>query len=169
MLGIIYRSLDQSSFIDELNIALKELASQGYEAYFLGDFNKNLFFEGQYVLKKSYAKLKEAQSNQRLLKPYLEICSAFVLTQQINKLTRSTLKTSALLDHILTNSKESVTRHAVISLGLSDHDLVLCTRKTKCFKSTKDNTISVRTYKNYSKKLLEERSIKIKIPNYLLF
>ena len=168
-LGIIYRSLDQSSFIDELNIALKELASQGNETYFLGGFSKNLFFEGQYVLKKSYAKLKEAQSNQRLLKPYLEICSAFVLTQLINKLTRSTLKTSSLLDHILTNLKESVTRHAVISLGLSDHDLVLCTRKTKCFKSRKNNTISVRTYKNYSKKLLEERLIKIKFQTICYF
>ena len=42
----------------------------------------------------------------RLLKPYLEIYSAFVLTHQINNPTRSTLKTLSLLDYILTNSKE---------------------------------------------------------------
>ena len=53
MLGIIYRSPDLSSFIDYFNIALKELASQSNETYFLGDFNINLFFEGHYVLKKS--------------------------------------------------------------------------------------------------------------------
>ena len=35
---------------------LKELASQGNKTYLLGDIN--LFFEGQYVLKKSYAKLR---------------------------------------------------------------------------------------------------------------
>ena len=35
---------------------LKELASQGNEMYLLGD--RNLFFDGQYVSKKSYAKLR---------------------------------------------------------------------------------------------------------------
>ena len=33
----------------------------------------------------------------------------------------------------------------------------------------KNNIISVRTYKNYFKKLLEERLTKMKIPSYLLF
>ena len=78
------------------------------------------------------------------------------------------MKTSSLLYHILTTSKESVTQHGVITLELSDHDLIFCTRKTKCFKS-RNNTISGRTYKNYSQKLLEERLTKLKIPNYLLF
>ena len=82
---------------------LKELASQGNKTYLLGEFNINLFFEGHYVLQKSYTKLKEAQSNQRLLGTYLEISSAFDLTQLTNKPTRSSLKTSSLLDHILTN------------------------------------------------------------------
>ena len=168
-LGIIYRPPEKSSFIDDFNIVLKELPSQRNETYFLGDFNINLFFERSLRLKKSYAKRREAQSNQRLLKPYLRICSAFGLTQMINRLTRSTLKTSSLLDHILTNSKECVTQHGVIILGLSDHDFIFCTRKIKCFKSRKHNTISVRTYKNYSKKLLEERLTKMKILNYLSF
>ena len=63
------------------NLLTNYLASQGNKKYFLGDFNINLFFEGHYILKKSYVKLKEAQSNQRLLKPYLEICSAFGFSQ----------------------------------------------------------------------------------------
>ena len=53
---------------------MESVQKQGSSLWVSGDFNINLFFEGQYVLKKSYAKLKEAQSNQRLLKPYLEIC-----------------------------------------------------------------------------------------------
>ena len=52
MLGIIYRPPDQSSFIGDFNIALKELASQGNVNYFLRDLNINLFFEGHYVIKK---------------------------------------------------------------------------------------------------------------------
>ena len=98
--------------------------------YSLVDFNVNLFNQGHYVLKR-YTKFKEAQSNQRLLKPYFEICSAFGLTQLINKPTRSTLKISSLLDHILTNSKESVIQHVVITLRLSGHDFIFCTRKIK--------------------------------------
>ena len=47
MLGIIL-----SSFIDDFDIALKELGSEGNETYFHVDFNINLFFEGHYILKK---------------------------------------------------------------------------------------------------------------------
>ena len=84
-LGIPYRPPDHSSFIDGFNIELKELVSQGNEPCFLWNFNLNLFFEGQYILKKSNAKLNEAQSNQRLIRSYLDICSTFGLTQLINK------------------------------------------------------------------------------------
>ena len=136
-------SKDEISYFDDFNIALKELTSQGNQTYFLGDFN---------IIRHTKTHTQEAQANQRLLKPYLEACSAFGLTQLINKPTRSTLKTLSLLDHILTNSKESVTQHGVITSGLSDHNIIFCTRKTKCFKTRKHNTISVRTYKNYSKK-----------------
>ena len=76
-LGIIYRLLDQSRFIDDFNIVLKNLASQGIETYFLRDFNINLFFETHYFLKKSYTKLKEAQSNQRLQETLLRDAFSF--------------------------------------------------------------------------------------------
>ena len=115
-LGIIYRLPYQLSFINDFNIALKELAPQTNETYFLGYLN--LFFGCHYVFKKTCTKFIEAQSNHRLLKPYSEIRSAFGLTQLINKPTRSTLKTSSLLDNILTSSKESVTQHGVIILGI---------------------------------------------------
>ena len=52
-LGIIYRPRDQSSFIDNFTIVLKELASQVNETYFFEDFNINLLFEDYYVFKKS--------------------------------------------------------------------------------------------------------------------
>ena len=90
-------------------------------------------------------------------------------SNSINKPTRSTLKISSLLDHTVTNSKESVTQHGVMTLGLSDHDFIFRTRKTIYFKSRKHNAISVRTYKDYSKNLLGKPLTKMKIPNYLLF
>ena len=120
-------------------------------------------------LKKPYTKPKEGQSNQRLPKTLLRDMLSFGLNQIINKPTWPTFKTSSLLDHILTNLKESVTQHGVIILGLSDHDFISCTRKIKCFKSRKHNTISVRTYKNYSKKLIEERLTQIKFQTICYF
>ena len=86
----------------------------------------------------------------------------------INKPTRSTLKTSSLLDHILTNSKESVTQYGVKTLGLSENDFIFFTRKKNVLNQG-DITVSLRTYKNYFKKLLEEWLTKMKIPNSLLF
>ena len=112
------------------------------------------------------AELSEAESNQKLLKPFLEVFSPFGLTQLINKPTRSSLKTSSLLDQILKNSNESLTQHGITTLGISDHDLIFCTRKIKCFKSSKRNTISVRTYKNHFKRLLEQQLTKMKFRNY---
>lgn len=67
----------------------------------------------------------------------------------------------------MTRSKESVTQNGVITLGISDNNF--CTKKIKCFKSSKHNTMPVRTYKDYSRKLPEEGLTKMKFPNYLLF
>ena len=53
-LGIIYRLRYQLSFSDDFNIALKELAPQGNETYFL--WYLNLHFECHYVFKKNIHK-----------------------------------------------------------------------------------------------------------------
>ena len=39
--------------------------------------------------------------------------------------------TSTLLDHILTNANQLVSNSGVLDIGLSDHQLVFCTRKNK--------------------------------------
>ena len=69
----------------------------------------------------------------------------------MNKLPRSFSKTSSLLDHILTNWKESMTQNGFITLEISDLDVMFCNRKTVYFKLFKDNTILVKTHKNFSK------------------
>ena len=48
-------------------------------------------------------------------------------------------------------------------------DFIFCTHKLRCFTSSKHNTISVRIYRNYSKKFYEERLTKMKFQIYLLF
>ena len=97
--GIIYRP-NQVDFIDHFNNALGKVIFQSNEIYLHGDFNVNLFFEGHYVLKKYFKRLKETQLKHRLLKPYVETFLALGLNQIIEKPTRSTLHTAFLIDHI---------------------------------------------------------------------
>ena len=94
----------------------------------------------------------------RLLKSYVETLLASGLNQLIEKLTRMTWHAVSLIDHILTNSKEKVRNYGVISNGISDHDFIYCTRKTKSvIKAGKHNNISMRSYRKYSKESLLER------------
>ena len=60
-----------------------------------------------------------------------------------------TSKTAILIDHILMNSPDKVSLSGAIDLGLSDHDLIYCTRKTSLPKSHK-HEIFVRSLKKYS-------------------
>ena len=52
-----------------------------------------------------------------------------------------TSKTAIVIDHVLTNSSQKVSQSGVIELGISDHDLVYCTRKTPSLKLNKHNDI----------------------------
>ena len=44
---------------------------------------------------------------------------------------RVTHDTSSLIDHILTNTNEKIAQCGLINLGLSDHQMIFCKRKTK--------------------------------------
>ena len=55
------------------------------------------------------------------------------------------------------------------SNGISDHDFIYCTRKTKTVKTGKHNTISIRSYRKYSKESLLERLRKKDLPDYSTF
>ena len=68
-LGIIYRPPNQNTFIQNLNEGLQNLDFAKNEIYLLGDFNIDLTFEGQYILKFFFRKLKEATAKFHLLKP----------------------------------------------------------------------------------------------------
>ena len=68
---------------------------------------------------------------------------------------------------MLTNSADKVSQSGVIDLGLSDHDLIYCTRKTSLPKSHKHNEIFVRSLKRYSAEKFLEILREIVFPNYL--
>ena len=57
----------------------------------------------------------------------------------------------------------------ISELGISNHDLVYCTRKTPSLKPNKQNDISVRSMKTYTKEKLLELLSKTDFPDYTTF
>ena len=74
-----------------------------------------------------------------------------------------------LIDHILTNSPHKVSQSGSIYLGLSDPDLIYCTRKTSLPKSHEYNQISVLSVKRYSAEKFLEILREIVFLNYLTY
>ena len=96
-------------------------------------------------------------------KKYLEFCKTFGLKQSP---TRVTPNTSTFIDHILTNMNEKITQCGIINIGLSDHQMILCTRKIKKDKVGAHKQISFRSFKNYSVDKYEKALGKVTFPNY---
>ena len=86
-----------------------------------------------------------------LAKGYLDFCFSFSLKQLISIPTRVANKTPTLIDYVLTDSSQKVSQCSIIELGISDQDLVYCTKKKPSFKLNKHNDISIRSMKNYTK------------------
>ena len=86
----------------------------------------------------------------KLSKDYKSLLSFFHCKQLINSPTRVTDKTSTLLDHIFTNNTGKICQSGVLPVGLSDHFITYCTRKSSRGYIGKHNTIKIRSLKNYS-------------------
>ena len=61
-----------------------------------------------------------------------------------------TCETSTLIDHILVNSNEKISQYGVIDIGISDHQMIYCTRKLVRNTSGEEKYIESRSLKNYS-------------------
>ena len=153
LLGIMYRPPDQNGFLRNFNDTIlnaKSFSSQ--EVYILGDININL--------------LCSANKVSNGIKAYREFCSLHGLKQLIKTATRITKKSSSLLDHVITNSNEKVGNSGVIDVGLSDHQMIFCSRKITRAKFNKHNTVKIRSLKHYTKDLFLENLRNINFPNY---
>ena len=91
------------------------------------------------------------------------------MTEAIKEPIRITCSTSTLLDHIFTNSSENVSQKGVIDLGISDHQLIYCTRKIKRIKHNIHNQIQVRSLKMYSAEILTNVLKAVQFSNYNIF
>ena len=147
--GIFYRPPSQNNFLDILCEDFLKLDVLNKEYYILGDFNINLLIAGEYAPTKFRTVKAEGH---HLLSRYRDFCTVFGLSQLIRAPTRL----QALLDHVLTNCSEKITQSGIIDVGLSDHELIYCTRKVIKSKFNSKKQISYCSMKSYTKeKFLE--------------
>ena len=62
-------------------------------------------------------------------KKYKSFLKSMGLTQGIRVPTRITVTRSTIIDHVITNRNQLYSIFGVIPLGISDHDMVIVTRK----------------------------------------
>ena len=76
------------------------------------------------------------------------LCSLYQIDQLIKECTRLTPTSATLIDLLLTNTPENISRSGVIHLGISDHSLVYAVRKFIPPKG-RQKTREVRNFKNF--------------------
>ena len=103
------------------------------------------------------------------IKRYKEFCSLNGLKQLLTLPTHITKTSTSLLDHVLTNSADRVSQFGVVDTGLSDHQLIYCTRKITRTKTNVHKYIKTRSLKNYSQTLFLDKLRKINFADYSNF
>ena len=77
------------------------------------------------------------------------------LKQLIEVPTRVTCSSSTVIDNILASFPNRVSQQGVIDVGLSDHQIIYCTRKVSRTKRGTHKQIRCRSLKNYSADIYE--------------
>ena len=106
------------------------------------------------------------QSMSPEVKNYSQFCSLYDLEQLIKSPTWVTCSASSSIDHILTTFPERVSQQEITDVGLSDHQLIYCTRKFSCTKLGTHKQITFRSLKNYTAEAYKEVLGKVCFPDY---
>ena len=167
-IGIFYRPPNTNNFLESFMNDLKQIDFKKSEAYYLVDFNINLLLNDKLVLKENQS-VTFRNFNSSFVSKYKELYQTFSLKVIIQEPTRVTSTTSSLLDHILTNADWKISQKGVINVGLSDRQLIYCSRKILRTKFNMHNQIRPRSLKNYTPELFREELAKINFPDYNIF
>ena len=146
---------------------MNKIDSISNKTYILGDFNINLSLNDSYILSR-----KDMLNNKSIpsdVKSYYKFCTFFCLHQLIKVPARITCNSATIIDHILASYPERVTRQSIIDVGLSDHQLIFCTRKLSRIKRGTHRHIKSCSFKHYSADLFKETLASIGFPNYRNF
>ena len=153
-IGIFYRPPNYSDFVKDILEDFSKLLPEKNELFILGDININIFHNNRMLLEntKNVPIVPNSIPIPSIFKQYADFCSDFSLKQLIKSPTRISSKSSSLIDHILTNADEKISNSGVIDVGLSDHQLIFCTRKIIRPKFNMHKYINCRSYIIVNKK-----------------
>ena len=165
-IGIFYRPPNQANFMELIVTSFSLLSLKDNEIYLLGDFNINLLQNRNYILNRKGMVVCQGAVHTLIYK-YQEFCQIFSLKQLITCPTRVTCNTTSLIDHILTNSSEKIFQSGIIDCGISNHQLIFCTRKQAKF--NKHNNVFLRSLKHYTVNTFVEKLQKVNFSNYERF
>ena len=98
------------------------------------------------------------------VKNCLQCFTVFDLLQIKKSRSRITCSSTTLIDHMLGGVPERISQKGVVNVGLSDYQLIYCTRKTSRIKTEVCTKNKFRSLKNYAvdayKKALSKRNFK---------
>ena len=77
------------------------------------------------------------------------LSSLYQFDQLIDEPTRITGTSATLIDLILTNKEENISKSGVIHLGLSDHSMIFAIRK-HCIPKSREMVKHIRNFKNFN-------------------
>ena len=163
--SIMYRPPSQTNFLEILNMTFEKVDVDKKEIYILGDFNINMYHNNRYIVRDGNTISSKFLSHD--IKNYHQFCTMHGLKQLIQSPTRVTCSTSTLIDHILTSAPSRVSQKGVINVGVSDHQLIFCTRKISRIKTGGDHKyLNFRSLKNYTADYYKETLKQVDFPNY---
>ena len=92
----------------------------------------------------------------------------FLLTEIIKEPT-GIYSSSCLLNHILTNSSEKNYQKRLVEVGISNHQLIYCTKKTNRIKHNKHSQIQVKSLKKYGAEIFTNSLKTVQFQNHDIF
>ena len=140
LLGTIYRPPVGSQYLkagfnSEFEESLDSALAEEKEIILMGDLNANYL---------------SRQKCDGLSKDLKALIKSMGTSQLIKEATRITKNSNTLIDVILSTHPHNIPLQCVIPLGISDHSMIGCVRKTNSLKF-KSRTIKCRNYSKYDK------------------
>ena len=164
----MYRLPSQTNSLEILNITFEKVDIDKKEIYILGNFNLNMCHNNRYIVRDDNTISSKFPSHD--VKNYHQFCTMHGLKQLIQSPTHVTCSTSTLIDHTLTNAPSRVSEKVAIIVGVSDHQLIFCTRKISRIKTGGAHKyLNFCSLKNYTPYYYKEALKQIDFPNYKSF
>jgi len=118
--GVFYRPPNSVDFLKDVEEDFLKLLPETNDLFILGDFNINVLYNNKTIFEcnKNITGNKNNTTISSISKQYIEFCSNFFLTQLIKSPIRVTSGSSTLIDHILTNAEDKISRSGIIDIGI---------------------------------------------------